>query len=221
MDPTPPALNRTASLWTAWDLLHRSRANHLVVVDDRGRPVGVLDDRTIAQEWPAGPMDAHRTPLHALVRDRDQARPRVHAHDDMRVAARVLLGARTDAVPVVDAAGRLIGLLTLRHFAELASAGDREPVVTGAASGSSERTTPRSGTDRPIATADGPGRAFSDLKEDLAAPRLSALRSTLGLAVASAALQPFGERAQGRPSVDVVDEWGIQSFPASDPPPTW
>jgi CBS domain-containing protein len=179
MEPSPPALSRTASLWNAWDLMHRSRANHLVVVDDRERPVGVLDDRTIAQEWPAGPMEAHRTPLHALVRDRDRARPRVHAHDDMRVAARILLGARTDAVPVVDGAGRLIGLLTLRHFAELAAAGDREPVVTGA--------------DRTIAAADGPSRAFGDLQEELAAPRLSALRSTLGMAVPSAALRPFAD----------------------------
>ncbi len=93
-------------------------------------------------------------------------------------------------------------------------------------------------------------RALTELKEELEAPRLSALRSTLGLAVASAALQPFADRIpaagsrrpaaaqpepggtdvravpggtarQGRPPVDVVDQWGVQSFPASDPPPYW
>jgi CBS domain-containing protein len=139
MDRTPPVLHQSASLWSAWDLLHRTRTHDLVVVDDHERPVGVLDDRTIALEWPPGPMGAHRTPLHSLFRDR--ARPRVHAHDDLGTAARVLLGARTDAVPVVDEAGRLIGLVTLRHFARLAASGDRDrdPTAISAGSGSPDR----------------------------------------------------------------------------------
>jgi CBS domain-containing protein len=135
MDRIPPVLHQSASLWAAWDLLHRTRAHHLVVVDDDRSPVGVLDDRTIALEWPPGPMGAHRTPLHSLLRDR--ARPRVHAHDELGEAARLLLGARTDAVPVVDGAGRLEGLVTLRHFAELAAGGERDPAAAGSAGGSS------------------------------------------------------------------------------------
>ncbi len=137
MDRTPPALHQSASLWTARELLRRTRSHHLVVVDDHGRPVGVLDDRMIAQEWPPEPMGAHRTPLHSLIRD--LARPRVQAHDDLGEAARVLLGAPTDAVPVVDGAGRLEGLVTLRHFAELAAGGDRDPAAVGPASGAPER----------------------------------------------------------------------------------
>ena len=137
MDRTPPVLHQSASLWSAWDLLHRTRSRDLVVVDDHERPVGVLDDRTIALEWPPGPMGAHRTPLHSLFRDRP--RPRVHAHDDLGVAARVLLGARTDAVPVVDEAGRLVGLVTLRHFAQLVARSDGDTAAIGAGSGSSNR----------------------------------------------------------------------------------
>jgi hypothetical protein len=65
-------------------------------------------------------------------------------------------------------------------------------------------------------------RAFTDLRRELEAPRLSTLRSSLGLAVASAALRPFDGPATGgaedRPLLDIVEEWRLQSFPASDAP---
>jgi CBS domain-containing protein len=120
----PATVHQRASMWTAWDRLHGTRTQHLVVVDDRQRPVGVLDDRTIALEWPPGPMGAHRTAVHTLLRGR--TRPRVRSADDLGRAARTMLGARADAVPVVDREGRLFGLITLWHFAELAAGGGRE-----------------------------------------------------------------------------------------------
>jgi hypothetical protein len=55
------------------------------------------------------------------------------------------------------------------------------------------------------------GRAFTDLKRELEAPRLSALRSTLGLAVASAALRHFGDGATAAES---------RQRPAQDPGPS-
>ncbi len=30
-----------------------------------------------------------------------------------------------------------------------------------------------------------------------------------------------GTAGQVRPPVDIVEEWGVQSFPASDPPSNW
>jgi hypothetical protein len=30
-----------------------------------------------------------------------------------------------------------------------------------------------------------------------------------------------GETTATGPSIDIVEEWGLQSFPASDPPPNW
>jgi CBS domain-containing protein len=117
----PMTIHQGESLWTAWDRLHGTRHQHLVVVDDHRRPVGVLDERTIALEWPSGPLGAHRVPVHTLLRGR--ARPRVRSTDDLPKVARIMVGGRADAVPVVDKEGRLFGLITLWHFAEIAAGG--------------------------------------------------------------------------------------------------
>ncbi len=53
-------------------------------------------------------------------------------------------------------------------------------------------------------------RAFTDPKRELEAPPLSALRSTLGLAVASAVIRPFGERTTAA---------GSRPRPAENPGP--
>ncbi|SHN60763.1 CBS domain-containing protein [Geodermatophilus obscurus] len=127
----PATVHQSASMWTAWDRLQGTRTQHLVVVDDRQRPIGVLDDRTIALEWPPGPMGARRAPVHTLLRDR--LRPRVRGADDVAAVARTMLGARADAVPVVDRDGRLFGLVTLWHFADLAAGGGRQGPPGGSA----------------------------------------------------------------------------------------
>jgi CBS domain-containing protein len=43
----------------------------------------------------------------------------VRAGDDLATVARTMLLAHTDAVPVVDDDGRLLGLVTARHCVEL------------------------------------------------------------------------------------------------------
>jgi CBS domain-containing protein len=119
----PVTVNKSVSMWVAWDRLRTTGSRHVVVVDDHQRPVGVLDERTLAVEWPSGPMAAHRTPVHSLLRG--AARPRVLGGDEVAAVAAVaqtMLGAGVDAVPVVDRNGRLYGLVTLWHFAELAAA---------------------------------------------------------------------------------------------------
>jgi CBS domain-containing protein len=116
----PVTVPRSASLWEAWDRLRTTGSRHVVVVDDHQRPVGVLDERVLALEWPPGPMAAHRTPVHSLLRG--APRPRVLGGDELAAVARTMVGAGVDGVPVVDRDGRLYGLVTLWHFAELAAA---------------------------------------------------------------------------------------------------
>jgi CBS domain-containing protein len=120
MSRFPVTVDRGASMWTAWDRLRTTGSRHVVVVDDHRRPVGVLDERMLALEWPPGPMAAHRTPVHSLLRG--APRPRVVGDDEVTAVARTMLGAGVDAVPVVHRDGRLHGLVTLWHFAELAAA---------------------------------------------------------------------------------------------------
>jgi hypothetical protein len=42
---------------------------------------------------------------------------------------------------------------------------------------------------------------------------------TFAASVAGTSIEPTGETMP--PPWDVVDEWGVQSFPASDPPSNW
>jgi CBS domain-containing protein len=117
MHRQPPIADQNTSLWGAWGRLRGSDCRHLVVVDSRSRPVGVLEERELALRWPPGPFEAHRVPLSHVVRG--QARPHARIGDDVATVARAMLAARTDAVPVVDDDGRLVGLVTARHCVQL------------------------------------------------------------------------------------------------------
>ena len=113
----PRTIDSRTSLFSAWGQLHGGHNRHLVVIDDGVRPIGVLDERDIAMEWPPGPLAAHHLPVHKLLRFR--ARPLVRAEDDVAKVAAIMLGAREDALPVVDDDGRLLGLVTAWQCLEL------------------------------------------------------------------------------------------------------
>jgi CBS domain-containing protein len=117
MTRRPPIADQHTSLWSAWGRLRGPDNRHLVVVDHRLHPIGVLYDRELALAWPPGPLDAQRTPLRRLLHGRP--RPQAHGGDDLTTVARTMLLAHTDAVPVVDREGRLLGLITARHCVEL------------------------------------------------------------------------------------------------------
>jgi CBS domain-containing protein len=131
MSRGPKTIDSQASLFSAWGKLHGQHNRHLVVIDEGVRPIGVLDERDIALEWPPGPLGAHHLPVYKLVRFR--TRPRVRAEDDVAKVAATMLGAREDALPVVDEEGRLLGLVTVWDCLELlagARACDRQGHLT-------------------------------------------------------------------------------------------
>jgi CBS domain-containing protein len=131
MSRQPRTIDSQASLFSAWGQLHGEHNRHLVVIDDGVRPIGVLDERDIALAWPPGPLGAHNLPVYELLRFR--TRPRVRAEDDVATVAAIMLGAREDALPVVDEDGRLLGLVTVWQCLELlagARACDRQGHLT-------------------------------------------------------------------------------------------
>ncbi len=131
MTRSPSTVDAQASLYAAWGLLHGDSHRRLVVIDEDVRPIGVLDERDIALEWPPGPFGAHHLPVCRLLRL--HAGARVRADDDVAHVAATMLHARQDAVPVVDEDGRLLGLVTVWQCLQLladARACDREGRLT-------------------------------------------------------------------------------------------
>lgn len=98
------------SLWDAWQLLFVSGLRHLVVLDANGASLGVLSDRNILAEVPA--TSEHLS--ERRVRDVLAMVPLVSVHpgDSPLTAARVMAANSVEAVPVVDPAGRLAGIVT-------------------------------------------------------------------------------------------------------------
>ena len=62
MDRRPPTADQDTSLWAAWGRLRGAGCRHLVVVDSRLRPVGVLEERDLALRWPPGPSRRTASP---------------------------------------------------------------------------------------------------------------------------------------------------------------
>ena len=98
------------TLWDAWQLLFVSGLRHLVVIDKYGQTVGVLSDRNILAEVPA-------TAEHLSSKRVSDVLARVpvvmiEPDADPRAAAAVMARATSEAVPVVDQDGRLVGIVT-------------------------------------------------------------------------------------------------------------
>ena len=98
------------SLWDAWQLLFVSGLRHLVVIDANGASLGVLSDRNILAEVPATAdhLSARRvSDVLAMV-----PLVSVGPEDSPLTAARVMATNSVEAVPVIDSAGRLVGVVT-------------------------------------------------------------------------------------------------------------
>jgi CBS domain-containing protein len=98
------------TLWDAWQLLFVSGLRHLVVLDANGSSVGVLTDRTILADVPATAehLSSRRVgDVLAMV-----PLVSVGPGDSPMSATRIMAANAVEAVPVLDAGGRLVGIVT-------------------------------------------------------------------------------------------------------------
>ena len=106
------------SVWTAWSLMMRTGLRHLLVTSE-DHCVGVIDDRTVFAEGPMGPLALRRRTVRDLIRPCTTA---VLPDTDLQVVARVMVEEAVDAIPVVAADGRLVGIVTGSDIARAVAA---------------------------------------------------------------------------------------------------
>lgn len=97
-------------VWQVAERMHQRSVGTLVVVDDRHHPIGVVTDRDLAIRVLARCSD----PIETVVEDVMTHHPETVTEDTpIELALAVMRRRELRRLPVVDGAGRLVGLLAL------------------------------------------------------------------------------------------------------------
>ncbi|MBB4919802.1 CBS domain-containing protein [Streptosporangium saharense] len=95
----------------AWEIMRRAGVHHLPVVDTTGRLYGVLTREDLASHWSGGPIEQSHVHVHTLVSGRRC--PRTTLGASLAEAAAAMVGAGVSAIPVLNDAARLAGMVTV------------------------------------------------------------------------------------------------------------
>jgi CBS domain-containing protein len=133
-------VSRDDSVLMAWELTLRGGYHHLPVVADDGMFLGLLDSELLAAHWHEGGPDRNREAVGPLLHGR--LRLTVEPGAPVRTVAGLMLAHRTDAVAVIDDAGRLLGLVTVHDLVSALAGGRDEGQSPGAHSPSLYRIEP-------------------------------------------------------------------------------
>jgi acetoin utilization protein AcuB len=110
------------TLLAAQSIFHERRFHHLIVVDN-GRPTGVISDRDLLKNLSpfVGTRMAERS------QDVETLKKRIHQFMTRQLiaidpdamvneAARVMINHRVSCLPVIEAGGNLVGIITMRDL---------------------------------------------------------------------------------------------------------
>lgn len=111
------------SLLMAWEILQRTGFHHLPVMDGEGRCLGLIERAELAVACAAPATAVSEADVRGLVTSS------ALVHDDASVsrAAAVMTQAGSDALPVLDSSGALVGLLTARDLVALIAGRPKRP----------------------------------------------------------------------------------------------
>jgi IMP dehydrogenase len=104
----PYTISPRASLAAAASLMERSRVGTLVVVDEKRRLIGLLSERDIRFVEPGVTVEQRMTPVERLVMQRGAIA--------IEAAERVMVEEKVKKLPLIDAEGALIGLITAKDI---------------------------------------------------------------------------------------------------------
>jgi CBS domain-containing protein len=103
------------SIWQA-ALRLSDASNRRLVVLDKGRLVGLIDKKALTEHWPSLPFVARERTLRTIMPGRVHA---VMPHVTVSRVAAIMHTEGTDAVPVVDRRGKVLGLVTATEILRL------------------------------------------------------------------------------------------------------
>jgi acetoin utilization protein AcuB len=121
MTRNPKTIRGSAPVIEAFDSMQEGHFRHLPVME-HGAVVGILSDRDLIESMPpptlaGSAVEQGRFAMQPVSKVMSHYVQAVHVDDPASAAVAVMLSLGVSAVPVVDSAGALVGIITLADIA--------------------------------------------------------------------------------------------------------
>lgn len=115
MTPRPITITTAESLQGAMELMAMKHIRHLPVVDANGALIGLVTDRDLRRVAPSPVIkggDHAQMDTTTVERVMVRSPTTIGAEQDLREAVTIFVDKKYGALPVLDAAGKLVGIVT-------------------------------------------------------------------------------------------------------------